>query len=46
MSGSREVDLVFPYFLSYFIFLFDLFFYFLFLELKVRVKPTNTRRKV
>jgi len=45
LSGLREVDLVFPYFLSHFIFLFNLFFYFLFLELRVRVKPTNTRRK-
>ena len=46
MLGLREVDLVFSYFLSHFIFIFYLFFYFLFLKLRVRVKPTNTRKKV
>ena len=36
------MDLVFPYFLSYFIFIFDLVFYFLFLELRVRVKVVRS----
>ena len=45
MSGSRKVDLVFPCFLSDFIFFLIYFSIFLFLELRVRVKPMNTRRE-
>jgi len=44
LSELREVNLVFPYFLSHFIFPFNLFFYFLFLELRVRVKPVSQIR--
>ena len=37
MSSSRTIDLVFIYFLSYFYFLFDLFFNSLFLESRISV---------